>query len=265
MTATESNVLFSIVMPVFNGAASVANSIKSIQAQTRGDWEVLVVDDCSTDNTATIVKSLAQEDPRIRYFRLPSNSRVAAARNEGLRQATGRYIAFLDADDTWLPNMLAAQAKQFSLGSKATHTSYYREVDGIIQSLVIAKTSNARIFDFWNPIGNLTGMYDKQALGLVLQEKIPHEDYLMWREIAQRAGKIEAIEEPLAKYSVAPGSLSGNKTKAAKWHWNLLRVGFKLNLLYSSFAFSIYAIRSVFSRIAEKLGRSQIKQSLQTR
>ena len=248
---------FSVVMPAYNAESSIANAIKSVLAQKYTDWELLVVDDCSSDNTASIAMRLVEQDSRIKLIRLKENQRVAGARNAAIQLASGQFIGFLDADDLWLPEILGEVHKKFLTGSKAVHCSYFRQVDETIVGEIDARRVESSVFDFWNPIGNLTGFYDVEFIGKIFQEKIAHEDYLMWRTVALRAKVIEAVDIPLAIYNVADTSLSGNKWKAAKWHWNLLRNGFGFGIAYSCIAFVPYALRSVLIRVGEKLSKKR--------
>lgn len=245
--------VFSVVMPAYNADHDIERAIKSVQTQTFENLELIVVDDCSQDNTVLIVKSIADADLRIKLIRQPFNQGVAATRNTAIAAAKGRYIGFLDSDDEWLPSMLENIHQEFQNGHNAIHSGYFRVSNGKVTSTVYAKTASFKKFFFWNPVGNLTGFYDLDRLGRVFQKTIPHEDYLMWFEVTKKAGQIHAIKLPLARYTVSANSLSGNKKRAAIWHWNLLRKNMSLNVISAAFCFVVYAIRAVALRLSEKV------------
>lgn len=243
---------FSIVMPAFNASGTIAQSVRSVQAQTEKNWELLIVDDKSNDATSEIVKDLQKNDTRIRLIRNDSNQGVAASRNTALEASVGRYIAFLDSDDTWTDGKLRSQREQFSSGAKVVFGSYRRLYpDGSYQIVKAQKKISPRTFTFYNPIGNLTGAYDR-SLGLVLQKKMGHEDYLMWYEIVKRAGLAYGNDQLLGNYRVNTTSLSGNKIKAAKWHWTALRQEMKLSSAEASIGFIGYIAYSAMIRMAPR-------------
>jgi len=214
---------FSIVMPAFNASKTIAQSIRSVQAQAEKNWELIVVDDQSKDTTSDIVEQMQKDDARIRLIRNNDNQGVAASRNSALQASKGRYIAFLDSDDFWTDGKLSSQREQFRNGAKVVFGSYRRLYpDGSYQIVKARKSISPGTFTFYNPIGNLTGAYDR-SIGMVLQKKIRHEDYVMWYEIVKRAGIAYGTEQILGNYRISTTSLSGNKIKAAKWHWTALR------------------------------------------
>jgi glycosyltransferase involved in cell wall biosynthesis len=244
--------MFSIVMPAFNAALSIAASIRSVQSQTDQDWELLVVDDCSVDTTTALVQKLAAEDRRITLLRHDRNQGVAGARNTALRCARGQYIAFLDADDIWYPFKLEAQRACLDDGAGVVHGSFHRVLPSGARSLVRAAPSvTARTFRHYNPVGNLTGAYDRR-LGMVFQRAMRHEDYLMWYELVGRAGRAIGLAEPLAAYRVNESSLSGNKLRAALWHWTMLREGMAQPLHGAVVGFASYALRSISVRLKDR-------------
>jgi teichuronic acid biosynthesis glycosyltransferase TuaG len=246
--------MFSVVMPAFNASDSVEASIRSVQSQTDEDWELLVVDDRSTDDTAAVVERIAALDARVRLMRHLRNSGVAEARNTALRAARGRYIAFLDSDDIWYCDKLAIQRARLDEGVGVVHGSYHRVLRSGNRSLVRAiEVVTPRTFLHYNPIGNLTGAYDRR-LGIVLQRAMRHEDYMMWYELVSRAGRSLGTLEPLGGYLVRGTSLSGNKLRAAAWHWRVLRDGMGQPLHSSVYGFCSYALRSMLQRAREGPG-----------
>jgi teichuronic acid biosynthesis glycosyltransferase TuaG len=247
--------VFSIVMPAHNSAVTIAKSIESVIAQKYQQWELIVVDDASKDATAAIVQDYCKRDSRIKLLSPEKNLKVAGARNLALHHAEGQFIAFLDSDDWWAPEKLSIQAEEFAKGTTVCFSAYHRVIDDVITSKVSAKKIiHASTFYYVNPIGNLVGAYDRNQLGTVFFETVPHEDYLMWFEVVKKAGHAVGSNEALGFYRVSSASLSGRKTTAAKWHWNILRNHFRLALPFASFAFAIYALISVARRAKERLG-----------
>ena len=208
--------LVSIIMPCHNRAAYIADAIRSVQNQTFSDWELLVIDDSSTDDSAWIVAGFAESDSRIRLLKSEKSTGLPATpRNVGIAAASGRYIAFLDCDDEWLPTKLERQLPLFATRNVAVVFAYYGKMDGAdgfhsdrIESPVFV---SYRQLLGGNVIGNLTGMYDTQKCGKIFQKEIHHEDYLMWLEILR--GGFSAINTNTveAVYRESTSSVSGSK------------------------------------------------------
>lgn len=220
--------LVSIITPTYNCARFIAETIECVQAQTHTNWELLIVDDCSSDNTKEIVERYQKDDTRIKYYCLPHNGGAAEARNEALRQAKGRWIAFLDSDDLWEKDKLE---KQISfMVSNVYHFSYteYQEIDEEDRPLGV-KVSGMRhvnkigMFSYCWP-GCLTVMYDREVLGLIQIPNIKkNNDYAMWLRAIKKAD-CYLLKENLAKYRKRRGSISsGSYTSLIKWHYRLFR------------------------------------------
>ncbi len=242
----------SIVMPVFNAAEWLEHSIGSLLAQHFRDWELLAVDDCSTDDSLARLRHWAARDSRIRAIALPANAGVAAARNAGIDAACGRWIAFLDADDRWAPAKLELQVADMRARDLAISYTAYQRVreDGSALSQVDppAEVDYARMLRS-NHIGNLTGMYDRR-LGAAHFRKVGHEDYVFWLELVRRAGRAARVPhaQPLAYYTVRGGSVSSNKLRAAGWQWRIYREIEGLGLLRSSALMLHYVAHAVRKR-----------------
>ena len=246
------NAKFSIVMPAFNAEKTIKESIASVRCQDYKEWELIVVDDNSRDNTLAIISSEAITDNRIKVVELSENTGVARARNHALALAKGQYIAFLDSDDTWTENKLSLQYKAFKDGAELVFGSYRRVFNDNTYQTVYARSSvDDRMFKYHNPIGNLTGTYDR-SIGLVLQENIRHEDYLMWYELVRRSRRTVGLKEILGNYRVNSNSLSGNKFQAAKWHWNVLRTGMNIPPVKASIYFMGYAVNTASIRLSKR-------------
>jgi teichuronic acid biosynthesis glycosyltransferase TuaG len=240
----------SVITPAFNAARFMRETIKSVQAQTLTDWEMIVVDDCSTDNTKDVVEEQARKDPRIRLIRMDSNSRQALARNKGIREARGKYIAFLDSDDLWFPEKLAMQTEFMEkTGYALTYTSYKKineKGDVISSPLKFPPVVNLESLLKSNYIGCLTAVYNAEKIGKVYMPNITkREDYALWLKILSMGYKAYLVDRCLAMYRVRPGSVSNNKACAAFYQWKVYREVEKLSLIKSLEYFFSYALNGV--------------------
>ena len=204
--------LVSIVMPSYNSERFIAESIKSVQSQTYGDWELLVVDDCSADGTVAVVEAMAKEDRRIHVFSNERNSGAACSRNRALREAKGDWVAFLDSDDLWDPEKLERQlAFMRNNGCSFSYTEY-ETVDENGSPLGRRYSGPKRITRAgmrrycWP--GCLTVMYYRQKIGLVqIADLKKHNDYAMWLKAADKADCL-LLPEVLGRYRVRTSSVS---------------------------------------------------------
>ncbi|WP_200880055.1 glycosyltransferase family 2 protein [Halomonas salina] len=241
--------VFSVIMPVYNAVETVREAIESVLAQSFSDLEVIVVDDHSVDGSRDVVESY-RYDARVKPVLLEENRGVAGARNEGIKEAKGKYIAFLDADDIWLSDKLARQKEFFEAGCTVVFSSY-RRFDEEGEKEVVAAKPSVTYQDMLrgNCIGNLTGAYDCHALGKVYQKAIGHEDYLMWLDLIKQSGEATGIEDVLAKYRVSSASLSGNKLTSSLWVWSIYRQHLELGFFSSLKCFLMYALHNVLRRL----------------
>ena len=247
--------LVSIITPTWACANFICETIRSIQAQTYQNWELLIQDDCSTDNTDKAVASLAKLDSRIKYECNPKNSGAAITRNNALRRAKGHWIAFLDSDDLWLPEKLEHQLKfMVENGYKFSYTSY-QEIDDCSQETGIVVrgpkyVTKLGMFAFcW--LGCLTVMYDREAVGLVQIEDIKkNNDYAMWLKVCQRAD-CYLLDEVLAKYRrgrVGSISTHGYSTMI-RWHYKLWHEAMKMNAVASVFWTGMNLVCGVYKKL----------------
>ena len=218
--------LVSIIMPSYNTASYIAESIQSILSQSYSEWELLIVDDCSTDNTDDVVR-LFLTDRRIKYLKNSKNSGAAGSRNYALREATGKWIAFLDSDDLWLPNKLENQIS--FMEKNAYHFSYtkYAEIDVVGKRTGITVSgpnhiSRTGMYNYCWP-GCLTVMYDAEMVGLIQVADIKkNNDYAMWLKVCKMAD-CYLLDEELALYRRGrSGSVSTQSIKTMiRWHYKL--------------------------------------------
>lgn len=235
-------------------------TIESIKKQTYKNWELLIIDDCSIDKSKELIENYTLKDSRIKLIRLDKNSGAAVARNRGIEEASGRFIAFLDSDDSWHPEKLDKQVKFMLENDYAfTYTSYHKvnEYDEYLSKVNIPlKTSYNELLKTC-VIGCLTAMYDTDKLGKVYFPLIrKRQDFALWLKILKLTPYAYGLNEDLANYTVRSDSISANKFKAAQYTWYLYRNIEKLNILKSMYYFSHYMIkgiiRSKFPSVAAK-------------
>ena len=220
--------LVSIITPAYNSERFIAETIMSVQNQTYQNWEMIVVDDCSTDKTAEIILSIQKKDARIRYIRNESNRGAAFSRNIALQNAKGKWITFLDSDDIWHPEKLERQIG-FMIKNNY-HFSYtnYCEIDehsketGILVSGIKVIDKNKMRCYCWP--GCLTVMYDTEFVGLMQTVDINiNEEYALWIEIAKKTN-CYLLNENLAKYRRHSNSLTSKSYfSLIKWHYLMFR------------------------------------------
>lgn len=236
--------LVSIITPTHNSSSFISQTIDSVLAQTYGNWEMIIVDDCSTDNTVQIVEDYLKKDSRIRLIRLGKNCGPAVARNRAIEEAMGRYIAFLDSDDIWLPEKLEKQTAFMRENDvDLCYSSYYIIDENGSEKGVFITKEKATYWDLLKTccIGNLTAIYDAERLGKQYMEDVGHQDYTLWLKILKGGATAAGILEPLAKYRIRSKSVSSNKIKAARWQWHIYRNVERLSLPQSVYYFAHYA------------------------
>lgn len=232
------NPLVSIITPSFNSEKFIRETIKSIQNQTYSNWEMIIVDDCSTDNTFSIIKEMALNDNRIRFFRLEKNSGTGIARNSALSKSKGKYIAFVDSDDLWKPTKLEKQI-DFLLIYKLPFTfSFYECIDeegtSINKRVEAPRNLSYLQLFFCNYIGNLTGIYDVDYFGkIAISSTRKRQDWMMWLTVLQKIKTAQPIPESLAYYRIRDNSISASKIDLLKHNFAVYRRFHGFNFLVS--------------------------------
>ena len=246
--------LVSVVMPAHMAELFLAESIRSVLLQTLPNWELIVIDDASTDRTFAIASEFTKSDSRIRVIRLDKNAGVADARNVGIAAARGQYLAFLDSDDLWLPQKLEVQIDYMErTGAGFCFSSYRRlSLDGSVghRLRVPALVSYKQLLK-GNVIGCLTVVIDRRQIPVVKMEKVGHEDYVAWLSVLRDGHIAHGIQSDLARYRLSLSSVSGNKKRSARWTWKIYRKIEKLPLHVAIWCFANYSLRAVLNRIGE--------------
>lgn len=247
----------SIITPSYNSAQYIGRTIDSILKQTYENWELLIIDDCSTDQSRAVIQQYVKQDSRIKLLCLEQNSGAAVARNTGIEQATGRFIAFLDSDDTWHPEKLEKQLNFMLKNDYAfTYTQYHQvnENGELVGKLYFPMQTNYHNLLKTCVIGCLTAMYDTHKLGKIFFPLIrKRQDFALWLKILKKVEFAYCVPEDLASYTVRSDSISANKFKAAQYNWKLYRDIEKLNIYYSTYYFLNYVIRGVMRKKFKKL------------
>ena len=250
----ENQPLVSVIMPCYNMEKFIAYTIESVQRQTYPHWELLIVDDTSTDGTADIVRSHQIQDDRIHFVVKPKHSGIADTRNQCISMAKGRFLAFLDADDLWHPEKLEQQL-QFMMERKIGFSySSYDCVDEEGKPLEKMVNSAGNLdYDAYlhnTIIGCSTVMIDTTIIGNVF---VPHfrtsEDTATWLNILKKGFLAYAIEQPLTSYRIRQHSASSNKLKASSDLWRVYRQNEKLPLFKAIACFSSYAFHAIKKRL----------------
>lgn len=247
--------LVSIIMPSYNCGRFVKETIRSVQAQTYQNWEIIFTDDCSTDDTIRKVSWLRKRDSRIHLYQNVSNLGAAVSRNNALREARGRWIAFLDSDDLWEPAKLEKQVRFMEEnGYKFSYTCYSEmDADGNATGVTVSgprRVTKAGMFAFCWP-GCLTVMYDREAIGLLQIEDIKkNNDYAMWLKVCKKAD-CYLLEENLAKYRRGrSGSVSSHGiTTMIKWHYKLFRDAEKMGVVASLWHTGVNLVCGFYKKI----------------
>lgn len=234
-------------MPAYNAEKTIFESIQSILSQDFEFFLLYIINDASSDKTRDIILSI--NDSRIVYIENKKNLGVAESRNRGIKNSKGKYIAFLDSDDLWFPNKLSSQLKLLNEGWDVVCSNYIAFESSCTQTLRISpeiiQYSDMLKSNF---IGNLTGVYNRQKLGIFFQKKIGHEDYVMWLQIMKKSRQAFCIQKPLAQYRLSNNSLSGNKFKAISWQWAIYRRELKLSVAKSTYYFLHYLLNALKKR-----------------
>lgn len=249
------NELVSIVMPVYNAEAFLEVTVASAQSQTYTDWELIAVDDCSTDKSFALLTRLAQADPRIRPIRQEHNQGAAKARNAGLLNAKGRYLAYLDADDLWQPRKLEKELAFLKQKQAAFVFTGYEfgdeQAKGTGRIVHVPEVMTYEKALSRTVIFTTTVLFDMDQISrdLLKMPEVKSEDTATWWKILRNGYTAYGLDENLAVYRRPSRSLSSNKFKAIRRIWFLYRQEERLSVLKSAWHFCFWAFGAVARRV----------------
>ncbi len=241
--------LVSIITPAYRAAAVIGETVRSVLAQTHENWEMLIAEDCSPDDTREVVRQWASSDPRIRLIALEKNGGPAAARNAALEQAKGRWLAFLDSDDTWL----AAKLEKTIAFAKAKDAAFaftgFRRMssDGATVGRYIEAPPR---LSYRQLLGNTaiatsTVVLDATRVGTVRMKKTYYDDFDCWLQVTKKGLDAHGLDKDLMRYRVLDKSVSRNKRRSAGKVWQAYRHVERLSWPESAWYFSQYAVRAL--------------------
>lgn len=246
--------MVSVIMPCYNMERFIVDTIKSVVRQTYTHWELLIVDDASADRTAEIVQSISNQDYRIHFLVKPEHSGIADSRNQAIRMASGRYLAFLDADDVWNHDKLEMQLQFMTEHHIGFSYSSYDCIDEEGHALVKrVKAVGPLDYEHYlrnTIIGCSTVMLDTDIVGKVtVPDFRTSEDTATWLDILKKGFRAYAIEKPLTFYRIRRKSSSSNKIKASIDLWKVYRQNEKLPFFKAVFCFVCYAFNAIKKRL----------------
>lgn len=241
--------LVSIIMPAYQCKSTVEESVRSVLSQTYASWELIIVDDGSSDGTAAVLSRLASEDPRIKVITLERNEGVAAARNHAAETSSGEWIAFLDSDDIWLPEKLE---RQLSLAEKTGADLLYTGASCIGslsrktgREFHVPESVTYRSILLRNDLICSTVVVRRELyLKHPMERSDLHEDYICWLSILRDGAAAHGIQEPLILYRISAASKSGNKLKSAGMTWRTYH-HMGLNPIYATWCFFNYSVHGI--------------------
>ena len=244
----------SIITPTYNCARFIAQTIESVQAQTFTDWEMIISDDCSTDDTFKVIEPYLNSDARIKYICNDKNSGAAITRNNALRVAQGRWIAFLDSDDLWMPAKLEQQIAFMESNGYAFSYHEYEEISEAGEPLGVYVSGKRRVGKFdmfaccWP--GCLAVMYDTTRIGLIqINDVRKNNDTAMWLKVVRKAD-CYLLKSNLARYRRRQGSITPPSiTERILWHYRLFRDAEQMGVVGSAFWMCVNIVGNLYKKI----------------
>jgi teichuronic acid biosynthesis glycosyltransferase TuaG len=244
--------MVSIITPSWNVENLIGETIESVQAQTFGDWELLIADDCSKDNTAAVIDSFAQKDLRIKLIRQPHNGGPALARQAAIEQASGRFVAFLDSDDLWLPSKLERQIAFAQERRAALSFTAFRRINenGSMTGRLIPVPNSLTYGQLLKntSIATLTALVDRDIAGNIAIKIEPYDDFCLWLSILKAGHTAHGLNEDLARYRVRGVSVSSRPLRSAGWVWHIYRNVEQLSPVKSAWCFAHWSARAWLKR-----------------
>ena len=246
----KKQLLVSIVIPAYNAEKYIEKTIRSVLGQTYTNYEVIIMDDCSSDKTYSIIQDLALEDNRIKCYQNRENQGVAITRNNAIARCTGEYIALLDADDIWMETKLEKQVKLLQeTKAQITYCSYgfINENDTeILRPFIVPATTNYKSMLGKSVISCSTALIERQVFEKYkFEADVYHEDYVLWLKILKDQMKAVGDSEVLAYYRLMEGTRSANKINSAIKRWQVYRKSMKMPFIKSAVAMIQYIINGL--------------------
>lgn len=240
--------LVSIITPTYNSVKYIAETIQSVQNQSYTNWEMILVDDCSTDNTVAIVEKLSEQDSRIKSFKLHKNSGPAITRNKGIEHAKGSYLTFLDADDIWFPDFIENSINTIVNTAVPFVFSSYKRSDEdlkfVYSDFIVPEKVNYTDILKTNSISCLTAFIDIDKLGKKYMPEIrKRQDMGLWLQYLKEIPFAYGIKEPKAIYRIRKNSLSRNKLSLLKYQWQFYYEVEKIGFFYSVYIMICWGYR----------------------
>lgn len=247
--------LVSIIMPAYNAEKYISQAIQSVIEQTYKKWELIIIDDCSSDNTLNIVKLYAKKDERIKYTKQSSNYGAAKARNIGIEMSKGDYIAFLDSDDLWRKEKLEKQITFMKENNLTFTCTYYDKIDENSNSLnIVVKYKKEAVYNelLKSSPGNSTVIYNSKKLGKIYARDIKRRnDYVLWLDVIKRSKGIWCLDEVLGSHRIREGSISSKKLKLVKYHWYIYREFENINVFKSIYLVMYWCLKGILQKLKQ--------------
>ncbi|HGG9050788.1 glycosyltransferase family 2 protein [Enterobacter hormaechei] len=251
------DIKISIITPTFNSGSTIVETYNSISKQTHENWEWLVTDDCSSDDTINILSSICEKDSRVRVFKNSTNSGAAVTRNNSLSNVSGDFITFIDSDDLWFSSKLEKQLNFMIVNELDFTFTAYELVDA--QGIPLGKVVDLQGDNFSvnysdmlkkkATLGCSTVMIKKNAFSDFSMPLIrTGQDYALWLKLLKSGKKAHLLNEILTRYRILPNSISRNKFKKSQRQWNIYREIENLTVLQSAYCFCFYAWRAIFRK-----------------
>ncbi|MBP0902850.1 glycosyltransferase family 2 protein [Mariniflexile gromovii] len=256
--------LVSIITPMFNSEAFISETINSVINQTYKNWELLLIDDGSTDKTLQIVAPFISQDANIKLLKNQMNAGAAISRNKGIEASNGKYIAFLDGDDVWKPQKLQVQIEFMETHNCDVSFSSYEQIGETGKPLnKFIKALPELTYQKYlrsNYIGNLTGMFNAEILGKITAPNLrKRQDWALWLSAIKKSGKpAKGIQESLAYYRVRKDSMSSNKINLLKHNYLVYRKGLGFSTVRSMFYMLVFLYEHFFVKSKQVVSTNTI-------
>jgi teichuronic acid biosynthesis glycosyltransferase TuaG len=246
---TFDNELVSIITPAFRVERVIGETVKAVIAQTYANWELLIAEDCSMDSTRNVILQWTKADPRIQLIAMERNGGPATARNAALERAAGRWVAFLDSDDLWLPQKLARTLEHAMANRAALVFTGFRRIsaDGSVIGKYVGVPPTLSYHQLLGntAIATSTVLLDRNIVGDIRMKRTHYDDFDCWLQVLKRGHLAFGLDEDLMHYRVMGQSVSRNKRRSAVHVWRAYRDLEKLSLPVSFWYFIQYAIRGL--------------------